>query len=239
MSKSVTKLIEAGDVLLNGPSSATWAAFESAMSEFLLAPDYDEPNVELLEVLDLVASLPAARLEALKEWLNEKPICPECCHRIGNPSDHSPGCVEGSNRSESGETIEAPRDKISAEDIEELESRLSEVRAKIVSYDGGDRPSSPPVAMLREEDDLRARLREIKGKPKPTILPAGKSPPFLRVGMVLRSPDSGLRWRVRSIQEPAAYVEDPSDDDFAGGWMETAELLTWPLAETFTVEEES
>jgi len=34
-----------------------------------------------------------------------------------------------------------------------LEQRLADVRRKIASYDVGDKPSSPPAALLREEID--------------------------------------------------------------------------------------
>lgn len=42
-------------------------------------------------------------------------------------------------------------------------ARLNEVRAKIRSYDVGDRPQSPPAALLREEIDL---LRQTSGWPR-------------------------------------------------------------------------
>lgn len=130
-----------------------------------------------LEVLDLVASLPPERLEALKEWLNEKPICPECCHRIGRSLDHSPGCVEAS----------------SEEKIEEQTSNA-------------------------------------------TIFPAGKSPPFLRVEMVLYdSHRTEKSWRVAMIRRPEAALTTPHGVAIEG-WHTIAELLTWPLAEAFSTD---
>ena len=49
-------------------------------------------------------------------------------------------------------------------DIEQARQRVSDLRARVESYDGGDRPMSPPVALLRELYAAEDRLRELLGK---------------------------------------------------------------------------
>lgn len=47
----------------------------------------------------------------------------------------------------------------------QLQSYLDEVRAKIASCDGGDRPPSPPAALLREERETEAALAALRSAP--------------------------------------------------------------------------
>lgn len=144
-----------------------------------------------------------------------------------------PKCTAGA-----AQALEAsqPEDEIRA-----LETRLAGVREKIRSYDGGDRPSSPPMALLREEQDFLKSIEAKEderdaAKPTPTILPAGKPPPFLRVGMVL----AGKRdhsWTVEAIHQDARAVLR------GGGEVRvraiTAILEQCILFEDFVVEGES
>lgn len=51
----------------------------------------------LLDLLDLVATLAPERIGSLKEWLNEKPICPTCCHR-----GHAPDCEDATLMADNG-----------------------------------------------------------------------------------------------------------------------------------------
>jgi hypothetical protein len=44
--------------------------------------------------------------------------------------------------------------KTEEEKLKEVQAALDRVRAQISSYEGGDRPMSPPVALLREERRL-------------------------------------------------------------------------------------
>ena len=49
-------------------------------------------------------------------------------------------------------------------DIEQARQRVSDLRARVESYDGGDRPMSPPVALLRELRAAEDRLLELRAK---------------------------------------------------------------------------
>ena len=49
-------------------------------------------------------------------------------------------------------------------DIEQARQRVSDLSARVESYDGGDRPMSPPVALLRELYAAEDRLRELRAK---------------------------------------------------------------------------
>jgi hypothetical protein len=53
--------------------------------------------------------------------------------------------------------------------------RLAEVRAKIASYDGGDRPPSPPAKLLAEERALSEQLYVAAATPSPQPEPAAPS----------------------------------------------------------------
>jgi hypothetical protein len=44
--------------------------------------------------------------------------------------------------------------------LTEIQDRLRQVREVCRSYDGGDRPSSPPAGLLKEIDDLERQYRE-------------------------------------------------------------------------------
>lgn len=43
-------------------------------------------------------------------------------------------------------------------DIDAMRKRLDELEARFQSYDGGDRPQSPPMDLLRDILKLRAKL---------------------------------------------------------------------------------
>lgn len=49
-------------------------------------------------------------------------------------------------------------------DIEQARQRVAELTARIEGYSVGDRPMSPPVALLRELYAAEDRLRELRAK---------------------------------------------------------------------------
>lgn len=173
--------------------------------------------------------------------------CPEC-HGAGKVRrvqgggsirvvkyDPCPKCTAGA-----AQAMEASQPE---DEIRDLETRLSELRAKIRSYDGGDRPSSPPVRLLEEELGLERQLGALKRRlsaderPATRILPAGKPPPSLRVGMVLLDKNGDRR----EVLEKYARHNRRAVGHQRNGmqWVPERVVLTWPLAEDFAVEGES
>lgn len=246
--------------------------------------------------------------------------CPEC-HGAGKVKrlegggsirvvkyDPCPKCAEGDGGSKAKpKPIILPAE----EETHELGPRLSEVMRQIDEYEGDDREHRAPQALLREADELAARLeaatptptilhagkppthtsacvdgcacraanaggkpdcqacpwgmpiygahwRVVSGRvwcrhqheyermlgsaaksqqPEKRILPAGKPPPFLRVGMVLKEPTANRLWTIQEVwQVGSARCTCP---DAIGGWWACDVLLTWPLAEDFAVEGEA
>jgi hypothetical protein len=46
----------------------------------------------------------------------------------------------------------------------QLQERIDELRKRFASYDGGDRPMSPPVRLIRELCDAEERMREMRAE---------------------------------------------------------------------------
>lgn len=175
----------------------------------------------------------AGAAQAMEEAAKDedtKPREPGCqCHL---EEGDSPCRVHGED-----EDSTKPEDK-----IRDLETRLAEVRGKIRSYDGGDRPSSPPIVLLREEDDLRTRIYMLRAaqyaaKPKPTILPAGKPPPFVASHMVLRHPEYENTYHVAwpALETGLVHLVVTDGELFVDPKEITSQ---WTLVENFPVEGE-
>jgi hypothetical protein len=58
-----------------------------------------------------------------------------------------------------------------AQRLASVKARRDELDAKFRSYDGGDRPMSPPVSLIRDLARAEERVREIEAEPSATSGP--------------------------------------------------------------------
>lgn len=240
--KPVTELYEA--------ASQLWplVAVASARAAERLRLAAEGLAEQQLQVLDLVATLPPERIEALKEWLDEKPICPTCCNR-----GHAPGCEDASSGGENGaKAVDFP-EKCGAR--RPNTGGLCEARMMVPHrehyapatnemWPTGKTPEEPyrTDQTMEELDAARERMWLAMGfpetKPTATILPTGKPPPFLRVGMRLWDPVTRplCKWTIEVLEEKEVVARCEHGSRFG---FPLDSMLTWPLAEDFAVEGES
>lgn len=143
--------------------------------------------------------------------------------------------------------------RVLPEDSQRLRAMFASLHAALSGGEGGDKCKacegdgyhSREVLMEHGITEIGKKCGECDGTgeakkvPKPTILPAGKPPPFLRVGMVWRTGVGHDRVRLIELSPTCGgkvvYVDTQHKWT---SWVAVEVLLTWPLAEPFTVEGE-
>lgn len=185
-----------------------------------------------LDVLDLVATLPPERL-GLVRWVVGLSDAARMT-MLGALSLYAHKYSLGEEQVRASRLYEALRLQSAALTVGEGEAKCPECHGagKVKRLEGGG-----SVRVVKYDPCPKCAEGDggAKEEAKPTILPAGKPPPFLRVGMVLRDPVSCRDVWIDALSEGVAYGHTASGQ--CSEWA--SRVVRWPLAEPFTVEGES